>query len=239
MHEVHSPQETIHTWKSFLIHMASICLGLLLALVLEQSVESMHRRHESDTLRKDLHAESRQILADAQRTEVAHNYELDWLKRRIAQVQSAIWGHQPLESASPNQMPGWASPDIPIWRSAKAASRTSLLTKGEVNAYAEVEYVLAHLETSLDARTKAEDAVRSFNREFAAAANGSMDLSKVSAEDQRRYLGLLSGASVAFDTYVYWLRTLIGAEQAVIAGKTSLGDIYASEAKLIRSRDPM
>jgi hypothetical protein len=45
-----------------------------------------------------------------------------------------------------NDMPYYASPDTPIWRSAKAGARTPLLTKGEVNAYAEVEYVQTHVE---------------------------------------------------------------------------------------------
>jgi hypothetical protein len=110
-----------------------------------------------------------------------------------------------------------------------------------VSAYAEVEYVLTHLETSLDARNRAEDAVRSFNREFPALANSGPDLTKASAQDLRTYLTLLSAASVAFDSYVYWLRTLSGAEQAVIDGNTSLDDIYASERKLMGTgvRDPM
>ena len=198
MLDVHSPHAPVRTWRDFLIHMASICLGLLIALVLEQSVEALHRRHEAAALRADLHAESRQILADATRTEIAHIYELDWLKMRAAQVQAALWEHKALEPPPSNHMPEWGSPDIPIWRSAKAASRTSLLTKGEVNAYAEVEYVVAHLEISLDARSKAEDAVRSFHRDFT-LGNHERDFSKASAQDQRTYLSLLDNATVAFD----------------------------------------
>ena len=238
MLDVHSLHEPVRTWRGFLVHMATICLGILIAIVLEQSVEAMHRRQEAAVLRADLQAESRQILADATRTEIAHVYELGWLGTRAAQVQAALWEHKALGPPLPNHMPDWASPDIPIWRAAKATSRTSLLTKGEVNAYGEVEYVVAHLEISLEARSKAEDAVRSFHRDFT-LANHERDFSKASAQDQRTYLGLLSNASVAFDRYLYWVRAVIGTEQAVIDGKTSLADIYASEENRIGSSESM
>ena len=138
-------------------------------------------------------------------------------------------------------MPYYASPDIPIWRSAKAGTRTPLLTKGEVNAYAEVEYVQMHLETLVDARNSAENAVTSFNREFPALTNGDPDLTKASPQDLRTYITLLATASVAIGKYVDWLRVLSGAELAVIDGKTDLEDIYASERKVARTdaRDPM
>jgi hypothetical protein len=241
MLEVHAPDAAVHTWKSFFIHIAAICLGLLIAVALEQSVEALHRRHEVAALRQDLHAESRQVLADARRAESAHVYELAWLTRRIAQVQAAVWEHRPLEPREPNHIPYFASPDIPIWRSAKAGARTPLLTKGEVNAYAEVEYVQMHLETLVDARNSAENAVTSFNREFPALANGDPDLTKASPQDLRTYITLLATASVAIGRYVDWVRVLSGAELAVIDGKTDLEDIYASERKVARTdaRDPM
>jgi hypothetical protein len=241
MLEVHAPDASVHTWKSFFIHIAAICLGLLIAVALEQSVEALHRRHEVAALRQDLHAESRQVLADARRAESAHVYELAWLTRRIAQVQAAVWEHRPLEPREPNHIPYFASPDIPIWRSAKAGARTPLLTKGEVNAYAEVEYVQMHLETLVDARNSAENAVTSFNREFPALAKGDPDLTKASPQDLRTYITLLATASVAIGRYVDWVRVLSGAELAVIDGKTDLEDIYASERKVARTdtRDPM
>ena len=43
--EVHPPEHPIHTWRDFLIHIATIVVGLLIAIGLEQSVEALHRRH--------------------------------------------------------------------------------------------------------------------------------------------------------------------------------------------------
>jgi hypothetical protein len=38
MLDVHAPHEGIHTWRSFFTHIATISVGLLIAIGLEQSV---------------------------------------------------------------------------------------------------------------------------------------------------------------------------------------------------------
>ena len=231
MLEVHAPHEAPHTWKSFLIHIATIVMGLFIAVGLEQSVEALHRRHDVTDLREDLRAESRQVLADARNSEAAHRYELRWLATRIAQVQEAIRERRPVGPRERNDMTNYASPDLPIWRSAKAGRRIALLSKGEVNAYAEVEYIQGHLDSLESAKNVSRYAVKSFNREFPVLPNGDPDLSGASAEDLHAYLALLSNAYVAIEAYIHWLRIIMGAESAVIEGKTALEDIYASERK--------
>jgi hypothetical protein len=46
MLDVHPPHSPTHTWKDFFIHVGTICVGLLIAVGLEQSVEIMHHRHQ-------------------------------------------------------------------------------------------------------------------------------------------------------------------------------------------------
>jgi hypothetical protein len=140
--------------------------------------------------------------------------------------------HHPIAPREANEMPRYASPDNPIWRSAKAGGRNVLLTKEEVNAYAEIEYVQAHLDTWDVAKDAAHYAVKSFNLRFPSLPNGDPDLSDASLEDLRTYLGLLTTAHEAFEVYVYWLRIIIGAESAIIDGTTSLEAIYTSERKI-------
>jgi hypothetical protein len=53
---------------------------------------------------------------------------------------------------------------------------------------------------------------------------------------------LLTNAANSADRYKRWLRILIGADQAVVAGKDNLSDIYASERKAsvgVVMHDPM
>ncbi len=58
MLEIHAPHESIHTWTSFFVHIATIVLGLFIAVGLEQSVEFFHHRHQLHKLQEDLQTEA-------------------------------------------------------------------------------------------------------------------------------------------------------------------------------------
>jgi hypothetical protein len=47
MLDVHAPHQTVHTWKDFLVHIAAISIGLLIALGLEATVQWVHHRHQA------------------------------------------------------------------------------------------------------------------------------------------------------------------------------------------------
>jgi len=57
MLDVHARHETVHTWKDFFIHIATIVIGLLIAVGLEQTVEYFHHRHQVAEMRKALEVE--------------------------------------------------------------------------------------------------------------------------------------------------------------------------------------
>ena len=227
---IHKPKAA-HSIREFLSEISVIVVGIAIALAGEQGVEAVNRNVEVSALRQDLHAESRQILADARKCQAQSDYELRWLNKRIAQLQAAVWQGRSLAAHQRNDKPNCASPDTPIWRSAKSGGKTNLLTKGEVNAFAEVEYVQNHLESYLQDSNKAEDAARGFNRQLPTMSDGGPDFSVASRQDLRDDLVLLTNAATSIDRYKTWLRILIGAEEAVVAGKDDPNDIYASERK--------
>ena len=57
MIDIHPPHHPVHTWKDFLIHMSAICLGLLIAIGLEQSVEYLHHRYQAREARASIQQE--------------------------------------------------------------------------------------------------------------------------------------------------------------------------------------
>ena len=65
MLDVHAPHSSLHGWSDFLIHLATITIGLLIALGLEGSVEWMHHRHlvhEAEaSLRSEIERSSKDI----------------------------------------------------------------------------------------------------------------------------------------------------------------------------------
>lgn len=60
MLEVHAPHESIHTWKDFAIHIATIVIGLLIAVGLEQTVEYFHHQHQAAEFEEHLRADLRE-----------------------------------------------------------------------------------------------------------------------------------------------------------------------------------
>jgi hypothetical protein len=75
MLDVHAPHETVHTWKDFFIHIATITIGLLIAIALEQTVEYLHHRHQAEEMADKLRAES---LAN-RRTPALRQQKCYWL----------------------------------------------------------------------------------------------------------------------------------------------------------------
>jgi hypothetical protein len=59
MLDVHAPHEGIHTWSDFFTHIATIVIGLLIAVGLEQTVEYFHHRRQVAEVRESLSVERR------------------------------------------------------------------------------------------------------------------------------------------------------------------------------------
>lgn len=55
--DVHPPHGGIHSWRDFLIHLATITIGLLIALGLEAIVEYFHHQHLVQEARADIREE--------------------------------------------------------------------------------------------------------------------------------------------------------------------------------------
>jgi hypothetical protein len=98
MLDIHAPHESIHTWKSFFVHLGTIVIGLLIAIGLEQSVESLHHHRQVREMEVKLHKESTDNLeviayvlktCDQQLSAVAANVES--LKLLGTQRSNASW----------------------------------------------------------------------------------------------------------------------------------------------------
>jgi hypothetical protein len=63
MLDVHAPHQAVHTWKDFFVHIATVVIGLLIAVALEQTVEFFHHRHEVAETRAALREEKQENIA--------------------------------------------------------------------------------------------------------------------------------------------------------------------------------
>jgi hypothetical protein len=57
MLDVHPAHHAASTWRDFFIHIATIVIGLLIAIGLEQTVEYFHHRHLASEAREQLRSE--------------------------------------------------------------------------------------------------------------------------------------------------------------------------------------
>ena len=62
MLDVHPAHHAASTWREFFIHIATIVLGLLIAVGLEQTVEAIHHRNQRAELVEQMYAESEHNL---------------------------------------------------------------------------------------------------------------------------------------------------------------------------------
>ncbi len=97
MLDVHPPHEAAHTWKDFFIHIATIVVGLLIAIGLEQTVEMFHHRHQLHQLEQSLDQEVERNHQLAQK-DIA---ELDRLMRIEEQNKLAIQASIDAKSQGP------------------------------------------------------------------------------------------------------------------------------------------
>jgi len=88
--DVHPPHEPIYSWREFFIHLATITIGLLIALSLEGCVEWWHHRslvHEAEaSMQIEIEANARELrgaLDDVRK-------EQDFLKQDIAVMKKII-----------------------------------------------------------------------------------------------------------------------------------------------------
>jgi hypothetical protein len=114
MLDVHPPHEAAHSWKDFFIHIATIVIGLLIAVGLEQTVEHIHEHiqvREARAMLRDEMARNRRNLAEDAPQIDAHLAQL-WKDLAVvarARAHESLPGDQILfvRSFTPFQSAAW------------------------------------------------------------------------------------------------------------------------------------
>ena len=138
MLDVHPPHLPTHTWKDFFIHIATIVIGLLIAIGLEQIVEHIHQHYELRELRESLDRER-----DANKKEIQQDIH-DWRWEMVELQNDLIVLH------FIRQHPGVAQADLPgdlvfiqspkviesgVWDSSQQKGVLSLMPVEETNRH--------------------------------------------------------------------------------------------------------
>ncbi|MES2392286.1 MAG: hypothetical protein V4555_11640 [Acidobacteriota bacterium] len=230
MLDVHPPHEASHTWRDFFIHIATICVGLLIAIGLEQSVEALHRHHEHHQLQDALNRESRQILFDTTRVEAGETLQIQWLRQAETQISDAARDHHPLAPLAPNPRFSWDLPDEPVYKAARASAKLDLLSDDETVVYGELDAVMTQIADKYKDQIAAQRRLDAFARElnFALPA-GAKPLASASPADLTELHTRRGEDEAATVQMRYWSRQARGAVTGLLAGQRDLHQIETAE----------
>jgi hypothetical protein len=138
MFEPHAPHEAIQTWRGFFIHIATIVVGLIIAVGLEQTVEYFHHRHQRNYLEEQM----REVLEDDTRLIANDTIGLKAFRAYLVELQLAINARRHALStpaAPPRNDPISALylrlPSLAPYEAAKDNGTTALLSNQRIRLY--------------------------------------------------------------------------------------------------------
>ncbi|MGA8940246.1 MAG: hypothetical protein WB439_13875 [Acidobacteriaceae bacterium] len=145
MIDVYPPEHTPHTWRDFFIHIATIVVGLVIAIGLEQGVEYFHHRNEVHEARRALAAEHQENIRRYHANIKSHLTDEAFLHNNLRIFQYlAAHPHAPA-----NTLPGaiiWpigiTEPETAAWTTAQQTGVLELMPREEVASYAAEYYSL-------------------------------------------------------------------------------------------------
>jgi hypothetical protein len=150
MFDVHAAHHTVHTWKDFLIHIAAIAIGLLLALALEKLAEYVHERRQLTEARRELAME----VAENRRTLALNVIEASRIQQVLdadLKVIQAVRRHVPVDSARFDySVAFYATSDGP-WQAVRQSGSLNLMPYEELQTFAWFHGILTSIMESMHA----------------------------------------------------------------------------------------
>ena len=143
MLDVHPPHEAAHSWKDFFIHIATIVIGLLIAIGLEQTVEAIHHHHQVADLTEQMRVEAEHNLTINDGTLAALQPQI----QSFIAVQAALAAgafHAGAVTVAPVPRPAFTSliisPSRGTWVTAQSAGLVALLPAEQAKLYARLDF---------------------------------------------------------------------------------------------------
>jgi hypothetical protein len=136
MLEVHPPHQTARSWMDFFIHIATIVLGLLIAVGLEQMVERIHEHYELRVAREALEREFQSNRANLAADESNWLETLARLKNNLLVLEFAREHPKTPQTALPGELQwhqGAFRWDHAVWDTAENKGIVRLMSLREAN----------------------------------------------------------------------------------------------------------
>jgi len=138
MLDVHPPHHPTHTWRDFFLHIATIVVGLLIAIGLEQTVEFFHHRHQVAETRAALRTEREQNRLRLAQATIEFR-RVDALLQHNLAVFTSLQHPVSSSAAGPTPLLGWSSTitgfTSAAWQAALHGGGSEFMPQEEVRSY--------------------------------------------------------------------------------------------------------
>jgi hypothetical protein len=178
--EVHAPHEPIHTWRDFFIHIATIVVGLLIAIGLEQTVEWVHHKHIVREARENIHRELESNHESAQKDFGFLDANIARIKKNIETLQILAKRPKEFHGSLSNTME-FAGLNASAWNSARDTGALGYMPYESVQKLSEIYENQEFVKT---------EAINTFRDEVLALAPAEMgvDITKLPDADYQTML---------------------------------------------------
>ena len=243
MLDVHPPHQAAHTWKDFFIHIATICVGLLIAIGLEQTVEAIHHHHQREFLEEQMLHEAEGNLKII-KPQIEYSRQLiDSLLAREKALEDAPADGNGVQVKFPTNSPSISDPPILIspsrgtWTVATTAGTIALLPPELAKVYARVD-LTAEFEKSAEddlSQKLRQLETASLKAHLPAKAVGPVHMTATQRDDLLvAYDDLCQAAKV----FAFRLAIVSGASEAVAAKAQTLEQMYPYQDRAVNALGP-
>jgi hypothetical protein len=241
--DLHPPEGGIHSWRDFFVHMATIVLGIMIAIGLEQTLEAIHHRHQQAHVEADLDADIRGNLSinafDLRRSAEVRSYLMTLRNSVDARRQG-----KPAATVNSRPMVNLIHPRMAAWDAAKESGELALLPPAEIRMYDRFLFQMSQLDRTVTEYHDCSLALQDFEERFIDAPGGfdyglsttPPDLSRMSAEDLAEYSKLLSGEIVGIDRMVARFRFEDAEDRALSEGAKTDEELVQRAMKISVAR---
>ena len=230
MLDVHAPHQPTHTWKDFFIHIATIVVGLLIAIGLEQTVEYFHELHQLHELRRGALADARLYLHDVDQLRAVNAQQIGDLTTRIEQVRQALAQHKTPPAPVYKPVPGTNTVRLGNLDAAKASGLVHLLSEDEISSAGDAEVAVVKVEALKEHAQQATLKRIAFEQRFQSDGPlASYDFSPITQPQLDEYLGLLLEERVHRQEALNYLDVMHRGGEAYINGQRNLEKLRDAE----------
>jgi hypothetical protein len=230
MLDVHPPHAPTHGWRDFFIHIATIVVGLLIAVGLEQTVEHFHERQQLGELRRGAITDARIYLHDVDQLRSVNAQQIEDLSARVRQVQQAMAQHHAPVPPTYRPLPYTNTIRLGNLNAAKTSGLIHLFSEEEITSIGDAEVAVVKSEALKERAQEAARRRMAFEQHFQPEyPAGPFDFSSITPAQTDEYLSLLLAERVNRQEFLDYLDLMHRGGEAYLNGERDLERLREAE----------